>query len=152
MNIWAYTHTEKLWTLWAYDHFSMTCLFTHLKILKENFAQSFYYQCVFRRSKSSQGAWIALRRWGAKFLLSPMPINHFFSCIISLFQVVCAFPGKGLTYPKRELGKHWKKEIMKYWSFLVVQKKCKCTWCWHFMKEKENIKFDSPRRFFLQSF
>ena len=42
MNIWAYTHTGWFWTLWAYDHFSIICLFTHLKILKENFAFFFF--------------------------------------------------------------------------------------------------------------
>ena len=41
MNLWAYTHTGQLWTLWAYDHFSIICLFIHLKILRENFAPEF---------------------------------------------------------------------------------------------------------------
>ena len=39
MNIWAHTHTGYLWTLWANEHFSIICLFIHLKILKENLAK-----------------------------------------------------------------------------------------------------------------
>ena len=92
MNLWAYTHTGELWTLGAYDHFSIICLFIHLKILKENFANSltdWSFSSKYSRHLQFQTVWARDKKLLENVHLSPCVTCHVSHITCHMSHVTC---------------------------------------------------------------